>query len=249
VKNLRHNIIVLGGHTSALFVTRSFGPFGPKIAVIDNRGYGEARFSRYCTEFHKVDRFCRSNILETIEDIELRLGPCAIFPSTDETVKLLSQLRDEISDEHIPMIPEWPITKIAFDKHETYALARELDIPVPETFDPESIDDVDSIASSCQFPVIIKPSTTVEFRALFRKKALWAHNSDELKSIFSTIAEHMPVRGVSVQEYIPGPNTDFCNYLSCFHDGAPAFECTITRGRQYPIDFGTATHVNVAHHD
>jgi len=246
---IHHNIIVLGGHTSALFVARSFGPYGPKIAVIDNRAYGEARFSRYCTEFHKVERFCPSSLLGKLEEVEKRFGPCAIFPSTDETVKLLSELRDEISDAHIPMIPDWSITRLAFDKHETYALARKLDIPVPETFNPESLADVADIASNCQFPVIIKPSTTVEFRALFRKKALWANDDKELRSIFSTVADHMPVHGISVQEYIPGPNTDFCNYLSCFHDGAPAFECTITRGRQYPIDFGTATHVNLAQHD
>lgn len=246
---LRHNVIVLGGHTSALFVTRSLGPFGPKIAVVDNRGYGEARFSRYCTEFYKVERFCRSSLLGAIEDIEQRFGPCAIFPSTDETVELLSRLRDEISDTHIPMIPEWSVTSLAFDKHKTYAVARNLKIPVPETFDPETLDTVIDIADNCRFPVIVKPSTTVEFREMFRKKALWARNRDELTSIFSKISNRMPVSGVSIQEYVPGPNTDFCNYLSCFHDGAPAFECTITRGRQYPIDFGTATHVNLARHD
>jgi predicted ATP-grasp superfamily ATP-dependent carboligase len=246
---LRHNIIVLGGHTSALFVTRSFGPFAPKIAVIDNRGYGEARFSRYCTEFHKVDRFSRGVLVKKISEIGQRLGPCAIFPSTDETVELLSHIREDLDDIHLPMIPEWSVTKLAFDKQETYALARQLDIPVPETFNPESLDDARHIASNCEFPVIIKPSTTVEFRALFRKKALWAENRDDMISIFKRINDNMPIHGISVQEYIPGPNTDFCNYLSCFHDGAPAFECTITRGRQYPIDFGTATHVNLARHD
>lgn len=246
---LRHNIIVLGGHTSALFVARSFGALGCRIAVVDNRGYGEARFSRYCTEFQKIPRFSRSRVLDTIVDIEGRFGPCAIFPSTDETVQLLSQARDDIADMHLPMIPEWPVTKTAFAKQEAYALAREFDVPVPETYYPKSIDELRQFAPQCRFPVIIKPSTTVEFRALFRQKALWANTLEELMAIFSRIADHMAVHGISVQEFIPGPNTDFCNYLSCFHDGVPAFECTVTRGRQYPIDFGTATHVTFARHD
>jgi len=246
---IHHNIIVLGGHTSALFVTRSFGPLGPKVAVVDKLGYGEARFSRYCTEFHKVRQFCRPSLLETIEDIERRFGPCAIFPATDETVQLLSRARDDIADMHLPMIPEWSVTKTAFDKQKLYALARKLDIPIPETHYPQSLDEAHHIASYCQFPVIIKPSTTVEFQALFRKKALWAKNQDDLISILSEIEQHKSIRGISVQEYIPGPNMGFCNYLSCFHDGMPAFECTATRGRQYPIDFGTGTWATLAQHD
>lgn len=246
---MRHNIVVLGGHTSALFLVRSFGPLNPKIAVVDNVGYGEARFSRYCTEFHKVQKFSRTSLIKTIEDIERRFGPCAIFPSTDETAQLLSTSRDDLSDIHLPMIPEWSVTKIALDKQETYALARRLEIPVPETYYPQSVDGIEQIAQRCQFPVIIKPSTTPEFRAIFRKKALWAGNQDELVAIFSKIANHKTIDGVSIQEYIPGPNTDFCNYISCFDNGKPAFECTVTRGRQYPIDFGTATWATLASHD
>lgn len=244
-----HNIIVLGGHTTALYLVRSFGPLGPRIAVIDKFGYGVARFSKHCTEFHKIQQFDRASLLKTVTDIESRFGPCAIFPASDETARLLSMARDEIADMHVLMIPDWSVTKKAFDKREAYSIAREVEISVPETHYPDSLDAVHELAQTCQFPVIIKPSTTVSFRALFRKKAIWARNKDELISVFSDISQHMPVDGISVQEFIPGPSTYFRDYQCCFHNGEPAFDCTVTRARQYPMDFGTATWATLDQHD
>lgn len=246
---LAHNIIILGGHTSALYTARSFGRLGSKIGIIDDRSYCEARFSKYCSEFYNIRKFDKPALLNAINRMAEKLGPSAIFPTSDETVKLLSQSKHDLPEHHLAMIPDWATTEIAYDKKKTYALAREHGVSVPETYYPDSLEDVRHIGGQCQFPVIVKPSTTVDFRRVFGKKAVWAKNTEQLESVFQSIAGRIPLPTLSIQEFIAGPNTNFRDYVSCFANGKPAFDCTYTRGRQFPIDFGTATHCNYVHHE
>ena len=119
-----HNAIVLGGHTTALYAARSFGRAGAKVAIVDTVGTCEARFSRYCSAFHKVEQFTPEVLLATVNMIARSLGPCAIIPTSDAAVWSLSQILDALPQEHVPLIPPWHITEIAYDKRPTYALAQ-----------------------------------------------------------------------------------------------------------------------------
>ena len=95
-KPIAHNVIVLGSHTTALYVVRSLGRCGAKVAVVDTHSCGEARFSKYCSLFTKIERFSSDEIIETVHRISEKLGPCAVFPTNDEAVKALSQSIDSI---------------------------------------------------------------------------------------------------------------------------------------------------------
>jgi predicted ATP-grasp superfamily ATP-dependent carboligase len=55
----------------------------------------------------------------------------------------------------------------------------------------------------------------------------------------------IPPAEILMQEFIKGGNRHFWHYGAIFHDGAPYFDYVISRKRQYPIDFGTATHAEI----
>ena len=57
--------------------------------------------------------------------------------------------------------PEWNSVKWAWDKKNTYDLARQLSIPCPETFNPRSVDDLAALES--KLPLAIKPAVKENF--------------------------------------------------------------------------------------
>lgn len=242
---MNHNIIVLGSHTTALYVVRSFGRLGVKVAIIDTNPFGEARFSKNCVVFAKISHFGHKELKDAIGTISGKLGPCAIFPTTDESVKCLADLIDQLGDDHVAIIPPWSITGQAYDKRATYDLARTCDVPIPNTYYLESTQDIIDIARSCKFPVLVKPTTTVSFRSTFHAKAIAAQNRSDLLCKFERVVEKIDPRSVLVQELIPGVNKHFWHYGAVFNRDQPAFEYVISRKRQYPIDFGTASHAEI----
>jgi predicted ATP-grasp superfamily ATP-dependent carboligase len=246
MKILNHNVIVLGGHTTALYVVRSLGRIGAKVAIIDTTSLGEARFSRYCDSFTKISKFSGEEVVDAIAEIAKQLGPCAIFPTTDDAVKCLSQAIDEIEADHIAMVPPWSVANKAYDKHATYDAARSCDVPIPDTFYLDSDQDILNIAKSCTYPVLIKPTTTAFFRSVFHAKAIAAQDESDLLHKYGRIKGKVKPDEILVQEFVPGSNRHFWHYGCVFDKAAPAFSYVISRKRQYPIDFGTASHAEIA---
>ena len=157
-KTIDHNVIVLGSHTTALYIVRSLGRSGAKVAVVDTNSLGEARFSTYCHSFTKIERFTTEAVIDAIQRVSKKLGPCAIYPTNDEAVRSLSQGIDSIGDDNVAIVPPWPTTFKAYDKHATYELAQSVGVPVPRTFYLNKRQDIADIARECEFPVLIKPT-------------------------------------------------------------------------------------------
>jgi predicted ATP-grasp superfamily ATP-dependent carboligase len=240
-----HNAIVLGGHTTALYAVRSFGRANIKVAVVDTVGACEARFSRYCSLFSRIERFEPQALLAKITDVAQQLGSCAIIPTSDSAVRSLSEVFDVLAADHVPLIPPWRITEAAYDKRLTYEMAERCGIPIPLTRFPGSVAAAKEFARELRFPLVIKPTTTARFRSVVGKKALLASNIDDLAAKYRNLSAVIPPAEILMQEFIKGTNRHFWHYGAVFHDGAPYFDYVISRKRQYPIDFGTATHAEI----
>ena len=156
------------------------------------------------------------------------------------------ELVDQIGNDHVAIIPPWPITGQAYDKCATYDLARSCDVPIPRTYYLESVQDINDIAEACNFPVLPKPTTTAFFRSTFHAKAIAAQNPSDLFSKVEQIAKKVDPRSVLIQEFVSGSNKHFWHYGAVFDRDKPAYEYVISRKRQYPIDFGTASHAEIA---
>jgi predicted ATP-grasp superfamily ATP-dependent carboligase len=244
-KSMKHNVIVLGSHTTALYIVRSLGRCGAKIVVIDAHYHGEARFSKYCSKFEKIERFDTDRVIAAINRVSETFGPCAIFPSNDEAAKALSQGLESIADDHVAVIAPWPITLSAYDKRSTYEFAKACDVPMPRTYHLDSNHEIDDVSRQCEYPVLIKPTTTAEFRATFGSKAIGAETAEELKSRFARVIEKIEPSELLIQEFVPGTNRHFWHYGTVFKGKEALVEYVISRRRQYPIDFGTASHAEI----
>jgi predicted ATP-grasp superfamily ATP-dependent carboligase len=125
-------------------------------------------------------------------------------------------------------------------------MAERCGVPIPLTRYPDSIAAARELARDLRFPVVIKPTTTARFRAVVGKKALLATDAQDLIAKYEKLSAVIPPTEILVQEFIKGSNRHFWHYGAIFHDGAPYFDYVISRKRQYPIDFGTATHAESA---
>jgi predicted ATP-grasp superfamily ATP-dependent carboligase len=130
--------------------------------------------------------------------------------------------------------------KWAWDKRNTYQLARELDIPTPITHYFESIDQLDQLASVAP-PFAIKPAIKEHFFYATKAKAWLANSHSELSTLFQKASELTGEGEIMVQELIPGGGNQQYSYCAFFRDGEAVGKMVVRRRRQHPLQFGRAS--------
>jgi D-aspartate ligase len=234
--------VVIGGDYQGLGIVRSLGRHNIPICVIDDER-SIARFSKYATHSVKVpdlldERRAIEALLETGR--RLKLDRWVLFPTRDETVAALSRHRAELEEIFRVPTPGWSTIEQAWDKRQTYRLARELGIPTPRTCYAESVADLSSLDLS--FPIAIKPAIKEHFFYATKAKAWRADNQEELESLFSRAAKQVGAAGeVILQELIPGDGQQQFAYCAFFKAGRSVGSMVVRRTRQHPPEFGRAS--------
>jgi D-aspartate ligase len=134
--------------------------------------------------------------------------------------------------------PAWDTVKWAWDKKNTYALASRLNIPCPETFNPGSEDELDSLHS--KLPLAIKPAVKENFFYATGAKAWRAETLDELHQIYRKAARQIAPQEILVQQIIPGDGRHQVSYCAFFRNGQVHSSLVARRARQHPREFGRA---------
>lgn len=232
--------VVVGGDFHGLAIVRSLGRHGIPVVVVDDE-YSIARFSRYTTRAVRAPTLRSEK--ETVEFLlklgqELNLKGWVLFPTRDELVAAFSRNRAALSEQFRVPTPEWEITKWAWNKWNTYSMAQELGIPIPRTWCPRTLEDIDKI--DAEFPLGVKPSVKEDFFYATKAKAWRANSREELKDLFQRASGHVGVNEVLVQEIIPGDGS--CQFSCCMFikDGAAIGTMEAQRWRQHPPEFGRA---------
>src|ERR1700683_3187426 len=127
--------VVIGGDYQGLGIVRSLGRKGIPVCVVDDE-LSISRYSRYCTKFVRFEnlrdgRLAVDSLLELGK--KLNLEGWVLYPTREELVAALSRYRGELSKVFRVPTPDWESVKWAWDKRNTYDLARELEIPPPAT--------------------------------------------------------------------------------------------------------------------
>jgi D-aspartate ligase len=153
-------------------------------------------------------------------------------------VAAFSRHKEKLSEVFRVPTPNWEITKWAWNKWNTYSLAQKLDIPIPRTWCPRTLEDIDQI--DAEFPLGVKPSVKEDFFYATKAKAWRANNREELRDMFQKASGHVGSNEVLVQEIIPGDGK--CQFSSCvfFKDGVAIGTMEAQRWRQHPPEFGRA---------
>jgi len=237
--------VVLGGDYQGLGIVRSLGRRGIPTCIVDDER-SIAQFSRYTTQFLRLRslRDGDSTVDTLIELAEQKnLHGWVLFPTRDEHVAAFSRRRAELSKVFRVPTPDWETVQWAWDKRNTYRLAKELGIPTPRTNTFESIDQLSQL--DCENPPFaLKPAIKEHFIYATKAKAWCATSHSELRDLFQKASELMSPSEAMIQEVIPGGGTQQYSYCAFFANGEAVGKMVARRRRQHPLQFGKAsTHV------
>jgi D-aspartate ligase len=134
--------------------------------------------------------------------------------------------------------PNWETVKWAWNKKNTYDLARKLDISCPQTFSPQNEDEIETLGS--QLPLAIKPAVKENFFYATGAKAWRAQTMDELRQIYRKAARYISPEEILLQQIIPGDGSHQVSYCAFFCNGQAQGSLVARRARQHPREFGRA---------
>jgi predicted ATP-grasp superfamily ATP-dependent carboligase len=233
--------VIIGGDYQGLGIVRSLGQKGVPICVIDDER-SISRYSRYTTFGVQVPDLRKTdNAVETLFQLEnrLALNGWVLFPTRDELVAVISRHRSALSALFRVPTPEWNTVQWAWDKRNTYRLAKKINIPIPDTWFPQTAEDLDDITTP--FPVTLKPAIKEHFFYATKAKAWRANNKGELQELFRRATALAGPGEILIQDLIPGDGGHQFAYCAFFKDGEAVGSMVTRRKRQHPHDFGRAS--------
>jgi len=234
--------VVVGGDYQGLGIVRSLGRHGVPVCVVDDE-HSISRYSRHCTRFVKLpglkdERKAVDGLLELGE--RLNLQGWVLYPTREELVAAFSRYRSELIQVFRVPTPEWESVRWAWDKRNTYRMAKELGIPAPATYYPHSVDDLAALDDLTP-PFAIKPAIKEHFIYATKAKAWRADNHAELRSLFQKASALVGRGEVMVQELVPGGGSQQYSYCAFFRKGQAVGSLVVRRRRQHPLQFGRAS--------
>ncbi len=233
--------VVIGGDYQGLGIVRSLGRHKIPVCVVDDEK-SISRFSKY-TKHSVSERNLRDEdqTVKSLLEIGRRLGleGWVLFPTRDETVAALSRYRSKLEEIFRVPTPEWKVIQFAWDKRQTYRLARDLGIPTPTNWQVKSVAELRDLKLS--YPVAIKPAIKEHFFYATKAKAWRANNQKELERLVERAAAHIGLDEVILQDLIPGDGLQQFAYCAFFKGGKSLGSMVVRRTRQHPAEFGRAS--------
>jgi D-aspartate ligase len=233
--------VVIGGDYQGLGIVRSLGRRGIPICILDDER-SISRYSRYATYGVRVpDLRNQETTVQSLLDLAKRLDlkGWVLFPTRDELVAAISHHRVALSEVFRVSTPSWDTIQWVWNKRNTYKLARELNIPIPETWFPDELADLDQITTP--FPLALKPGVKEHFFYTTKDKAWRADSRAQLQEQFSRATELAGPREILIQDLIPGDGKNQFAYCAFFKDGKAVGSMVSRRLRQHPHEFGRAS--------
>jgi len=233
--------LVVGGDHPGLGIARSLGRRGIPVYILDDQ-YCISWFSRYATRVIKVENLLdERKTVDAVLEVGRRfnLRDWVLFPTRDETVAAFSRYRGELAQFFRVTTGGWESVEWAWDKKKTYELAETLGIPVPQTFNVKSAEELSSLNS--RLPLAIKPAIKENFFYATGAKAWRANTQEELQQFYDKAARQIKPEEILIQEIIPGDGREQFSYCAFFQHGKPYSTLTARRARQHPREFGRAS--------
>ncbi len=237
----RIGAVVVGGDFQGLGIVRSLGRRGVPVCIIDDER-SISRFSRYATLAVRVpDLKDEQQAVESVLDIGRRMGldGWVLYPTREETVAAFSRHRSVLTERFRVPTPPWSTIRWAWDKRNTYRLARDLGIPIPRTWCPATAAELSGI--DAEPPLAIKPAIKEHFFYATKAKAWRADSRTELNERFRRATALVGPGAAMVQELIPGDGRHQFAYCAFFKDGRAIGSMVARRRRQHPPEFGRAS--------
>lgn len=233
-----NNIIIFGGHIQALGLARQAKREGLYVTLIIQDNWSVARYSN-CVDntFTCQDENAITAFLHNVDD-----NNTLLFPTSDEYVEYLSKNFEQLSSRFHIGIPKTDCVEIFANKRLTYQFCESNDIPHPKSNYPNSLEDIKSISTAIEYPVVVKPAIMYTFHELLGKKAFLCNTAEELiKRCILIDNNGYPIDKLVIQEYLNGGTENLYSFGVYAKDGEPKAWLQANRIRQNPMDFGNST--------
>jgi len=240
-----HPAIVLGMFETGLAVGRSLGRKSIDVFGLDFKkdiGF----YSRYIKAY-----ICPHPLKEENDFLSflIRFGKKfqfkpILFITSDDFLISISRNRHKLSPFFLFNLPDSTIIDSIADKHQQYQLAKNSGVPVPNTFYPQNIKDVEKVGDRIHFPAFIKAKEVNSWREKISgsQKGFLIPDKKRLIERYEILfKKDVPA---IVQEIIQGPDTNhfkFCAYVSKQGEFLAIF--MLKKIRQNPIHFGVGASV------
>jgi D-aspartate ligase len=232
--------LVVGGDHPGLGVARSLGRRGIPVFVLEDQ-LSVSQWSRYVSRVIRVKdiREERSTVDAVLEaGHRFGLKNWVLFPTRDEHVAAFSKNRCDLAKIFRLTTPAWETTKWAWDKKLSYELAAKLGIPVPQTWNVSSSDELDALYGA--LPLAIKPAIKEHFFYATGAKAWRANTPDQLHHWFNKASSQIRHEEILIQEIIPGDGRQQYSFCAFTINGRVHSSLVARRLRQHPREFGRA---------
>jgi predicted ATP-grasp superfamily ATP-dependent carboligase len=241
-------ILVLDGNENqAVAAVRSLSRAGHRVLVGAPTSLSKAGCSRY-----RGGTFVYPPPQQDAEAFAQRIAAKAaeepgtfVLPMTERTTLPVSGRRELVLGKGgVLVLPPHEVVLRAFDKAETTALARRLDILVPETCVVSRLEELEPLTGSLKFPLVLKAQRSEDVTPTGAVRAggrpHYARTPNELRDAFLDIRRRSA--GVLVQEFVKGTGE---GYFALMRHGQPIAEFAHRRIRDVrPSGSGSALRVS-----
>jgi predicted ATP-grasp superfamily ATP-dependent carboligase len=234
----------------ALAIARSLGRRGIPV-VRAHPGTRELSLaSRYCAAVEHCPNVHESEaaLLEFLLSLGNKYpGPRVLIPASDDTAFFVGRHRDALLAVYRVPSPGPDTIETIMDKSRQYEAARALGVPIPDTYYPASLAEVEALAGRLEgYPYIIKPNVAHKWRLasvqrqLRAVKAVLVHDASALLAEYSRISAVDPA--LMIQKVIPGGDELLYCFYGYFDERSRALGYFVRRKlRQMPPRFGYST--------
>jgi len=231
--------IVFGCYVNGLSIIRSLGRKGIPVVAVDYDKNTIGLYSKYAHEsiIAPDPKVSSEKFLSFLFDNANKWKNGILIPTDDYVLDILSKNKKELSSYYTIPVPDWEITKNIVNKERTYEIAKELNIPIPKTFFPDSMEYLKTQKEEFEYPCILKPLIGHKFINKFKTKLYKINTFEELELKFKLAYE--TGYDMMVQEIIPGADDQIYVYGSYYDlNNKPLAEFTGRKLRQIPPTFG-----------
>lgn len=233
-----------GAERSSLAIARSLGKNGIEVHSTESYRFTPTSLSKYCKKSYVTQNAqmdCTAFIDDLIDILD-RGNYDTLFSSREVTTIPISYHK-KILEKYVSVpFPEYEQLLMTHDKARTFKKALEIGVPIPKTYFVESMEELDAIAGTINFPVVVKS----------RFKTIWTARTPSMFKVTSKnyVSDKESLYRISleihqksgkmplIQEYIPGEGY---GVEVLFNHGEPRAIFMHKRLREYPITGGAST--------
>jgi len=217
-------------------IIRSLGRRGLRVIAGDDSRFSMGCHSRYCAQglvYPSPDE-TPERFLEWLLGQARRRAFEVLFAIDERTLNVVTRHLEALSSLALAPVVAHPTYLLARDKGKTLALAQELGIPCPRTAVVEAAGQLETIAATWEFPLVIKPRRSSGSRGL-----VYVSTPEEFPSSYKRVDGAYPQP--LVQEFIPPGGDALGVEILMNRQGEPRAAFVHRRLREYPVAGGPST--------